>query len=328
MPTKFLDSIGLAHFWGKVKDNDVKQSYSEVETQTETETEHVQPDGIMAASNDELGEESNGTFHIFFGGTLEEEDYGLDFSDSPQYNDGLWFGNFENEEGAKLGSNSDYDSNTDSWTTPIQAQANTRYCYEFEINPSASIAEAIIMLYGCSFYDENGSKEPIGHIILVAGSDFHSDLDYTPGENSHPPQYPSISFTLPDVGESTTLQFNAWMNRNYQTGSIRLGLIPEAYQNKSLIIENIDGTNFRLCFLWDTSKDIETTTRQKLLKTTIEKEDDTEVVVSKPLSGLLQDLSVSVDSSIGIEGVSSSGQTYYSVVYLSDSDPEIIEEDS
>ncbi len=327
MPTKFLDSTGLAHFWGKVKDNDVKQSYSEVETQTETETEHVQPDGIMAASDDEFGEGFNGSFHIVFGGTLEEEDYTLDFSDSPQYNESLWFGNFENEEGAKLGSNSDYDSTTDSWTTHIQAQANTRYCYEFEINPNASIAEALIMLNGCSFYDENGSKEPIGHTILVAGSDFHSDLDHTPGENSYPPNYPTISFTLPEVGESVELEFNAWINHG-NNNSVRLGIIPEAYRNKTLTIENIDGTNFRLCFLWDTSKDIETTTRQKLLKTTIEKEDDTEVVVSKPLSGLLQDLSVSVDSSIGIEGVSSSGRTYYSVVYLSDNDPEIIEEES
>lgn len=324
MPTKFLDSTGLAYFWGKVKDNDVKQSYSEVETQTETETEHVQPDGTLTASDDEIGEEFNGTFSIFFGGTdtLEEGNYELDFSDSPRYNEGLWFGNFEDEEGAKLGSNSDYDSKTDSWTTSIQAQANTRYCYEFEINPNASIAEAIIMLHGCSFYDENGSKEPIGHTILVAGSDFHSDLNYTPGNHSYSPQHPSISFTLPDVGESVELEFNAWMNMNYQTGSISLGLIPEAYQNKSLIIENIDGTNFRLCFLWDTSKDIETTTRQKLLKTTIEKENETEVVVSKPLSGLLQDLSVSVDSSIGIETISSSGQPYYSVVYLSDNDVE------
>ena len=321
MPTKFLDSTGLAHFWGKVKDNDVKQSYSEIETQTETKTEHVQPDGTMATSGDNFGTQYNGTFRVIFSGTLEEESYVNELSNSPRYNEGLWFGYFQDEEGNVLGSSNDYDSNNDLWTNLVNAQANARYCYEFQLNPNASITEVSVMLHGCSFYGESGNREPIGNCILVAGSDWDSDLEYTPGENSNIPNQPSISISLPEVGESVELEFNAWMNvsNNY---SLRFGVIPEAYKNKTLTIENIDGMNFRLCFLWDTSSDVETTTRQKLLKTTVERKDETEVVVSKPLSGLLQDLSVTVDSSIGIEEVSSD-QSYYSLVYLSDTNPVI-----
>ena len=319
---RFLDSTGLAHFWSKVKDNDVKQSYSEVETVTETETQHVQTDGTLTASPDAHGVWENCTFRITFIGTLNGESYNLELVNSPDVEyGGFWLGYFEDEEGNEIGSESDFDSENWEFVNPVQAQANETYCSAFAVAEGAVVNEAFIRLSGCAFYDEQGRKEPIGNDILVAGSDWHSDLDYTPGNNSDISDsldlFPTVSVAFPAVGESVTLQFNAWINTR---GSIvRRGIIPEAYQNKSITIENVDGINFRLCFLWDTSKDVEVETRSKNLTTTIEKEDDTEVAVSRPISGLLQDLSVTVEESTAIETVTSSGQTYYSVVYLSDS---------
>ncbi len=321
---KFLDTTGLSHFWGKVKDNDVKQSYSEIETQTETATEHVQPDGTLEASPDQSGYYANGSFYIYIIGTLEEENHSIEIEDSPNDDDGLWIGNFEDEEGNKFASSNpedDYDSNSYEWLKSIQMQANERYCYEFQINPDATYNEIMIMLDGCAFYDENDIREPFGNMIAVAGSDWHSDLEYTPGVHSSIEHvFPSVAFTLPAIGESTALYFNAWVNYD-DDGNYRRGIIPERYRNKTLTIENVDGTNCKLWFYWDTSKDVETTTTQKMLKTTIEKEDETEIVVSKPLSGLLQNMSASIESSLAIEtsqSESGSSEECMILLYLAD----------
>ena len=295
----------------------VRQAYTEVESITETETDSVQPEGTLTASDDYAGRYINASFQITLFGTLNGEPYSLTQIDTPSSSAHFWFGYFLDENGTAVGSDSDYDTSTSTFSNPIRAAANTRYCATFSINPEAVISEAGIAFVGCAFYGENGVKEPIGNTLIIAGSEFHPDLQYESGSHTTISN-PTIALTFPAVGESITLNFNAWQNL-CNDSSIKYGIITGDL-NKSITIENIDGENFRLCFFWDTSKDVEVETTRKELKTIVEMEDDTSVSASKPLSGLLQNLSMNVESSTAIETVNAAGKPYYSVVYLGEDD--------
>ena len=190
-----------------------------------------------------------------------------------------------------------FDAEYGGWQ--IQMPGNKRYYLDVQIDPSdvQDTSGILVSFNGCGFYNVDNSDVEDYNSILVLGSDDIEDSIY---ESHNVDEYTkAIAFTFPAVGQSSTLYFNSYHIYNDYTGEDLTDSL-EDQTSRSLTIENIDGTNFRLSFLWSTEKDVEveTTTTWKELKTTVEREDGTETVVNKPISGLLQDVSGSCSEKI------------------------------
>ena len=299
--------------------NEVEQVYAEIDPHSETETEeiHLRPEGLLTASLDSPGNTLNVSFAITFfysdrsNTTLVYEDE--DETEFQVYNS-LWLGRFHTEDGTVLCKSSNYYMQGQ----PITAHTNERYYYDFTLENPELVVGLNAMLSGCAFYDAESNPEFTQNTIGILGNSPNPFSEYTTYNQGW--FGTSIEFSLPAVGQSTTLYFNTEVNV-YSYSSDAYTNIENL--NKSLKFENIDGTNFRVSFYWDTAIDetITTTTNWKELKTTMELNNGNSVVVNKPIAGLLQDAKLTRASKYSIETVDLSGQTYYPYICINDHDP-------
>ena len=298
--------------------NEVEQVYAEIYPHSKTETEeiHLKPEGLLTASSDRPGNTLNVSFAITFFYS-DRNSITLEYVDENivgQSYGSLWLGRFHTEDGTVLCESSNYYVQGQ----PITAHANERYYYDFTLQNPEEIVGLNAMLSGCAFYDAEQNSEFTQNTIGIIGSQTNPLSEYATYNQGW--FGTSITFSLPAVGESTTLHFNTEVNvTNYSS---------DAYTNienlnKALTFENLDGTNFRVSFYWDTAIDetITTVTKWKELKTTMKLNNGNSVVVTKPIAGLLQDAKLVRASTYSIETIDSSGKSYYPYICINDHDP-------
>ena len=295
-----------------------KKAYAEIEPFSKTETEeiHLMPEGLLTASPDSPGNTLNVSFAItFFYSdrnpiTLEYVDENI----AGQSSSSLWLGRFHTEDGTVLCESSEYYVQGQ----PITAHPNERYYYDFTLENPELVVGLNAMLSGCAFYDAESNSEFTKNTVGILGNSLNPVSEYTTYDQGW--LGTSIEFSLPAVGQSTTLYFNTEVDV-YDYSSDAYTNIENL--NKSLKFENIDGTNFRVSFYWDTAVDetITTTTNWKELKTTLEFNDEESVVVSKPIAGLLQDAKLTRNSKYVIETINGAGGAYYPYICINDHDP-------
>ena len=298
--------------------NEVEQVYAEIDPHSKTETEevHLEPEGLLTASSDSPGNTLNVSFAITFfysGGSSITLEY-VDENIAGQSYNSLWLGRFHTADGTVLCESSDYYVQGQ----PITARANERYYYDFTLQNPEDVVGLNAMLSGCAFYDAEQNSEFTQNTIGIIGSPTNSYSEYATYNQGW--FGTSIEFSLPAVGESTTLHFNTEVNV-YSYSSDAYTNIENL--NKTLTFENIDGTNFRMSFYWDTAIDetVTTTTNWKELKTTMELNNGNSVVVNKPIAGLLQDAKLSRASKYVIETIDGAGGTYYPYICINDHNP-------
>ncbi len=279
--SKYLDQTGLQHFWDKIKDH-VDDKLSNVKAYVEVEPK----------SHTETTEE-----RVEYEGTLVPESFDIRFGYETE-NEGTI--EYHRSELISLLSN-----NVNPSLTNSALLSNTEYTFNFTLVPSISYSGFYIEAY---FLKTNKDK-----INTYCGYTIVPDSEYEEWEGSRATELPCIKMTLPAIGSESQFKFNAAEENGTEK------LIPENEQNMSVVLSNVDGTNYQLKFYWDYSEDIPTTETisRKELKTTLELNDEESVVINKPISGLLQDARLGKRSEYVIENVSSEGQ-YIAIITLND----------
>lgn len=295
---------------------DVSEAFAEVESESETVVEdvHLPHTGTLTASPDSAGHTLNVSFAVELAGTYNGSDPDEPLSYNIGGNYDLPIANFKDEDGYDVTDRNEYFDDNGNVLLP----SNIHFSYDFRLEyPGTVIYSLNAFLSGCAFYDENGIKDHDGNTIAITGSSVNPDSEYTTTyyENSNVASLGSaIEFTLPSVGQSTTVYFNTWIdfqNHNMENwGNIE-------NLNKSLTFENLDGTNYRMIFYWNTREDVhnETTYTQNKLATSIERKSGSTEQVVKPMDGFLNNLNGSVKRSFAVERKPASGR-YSPYIYI------------
>ncbi len=198
-----------------------------------------------------------------------------------------------------------------SITYPSSFKSNVEYVLDFTLDPAISYKGFQISTdWHVTLEDE--SRSNYGYYIYPQSNAFPNSTYQNVNDNDS-----FVSASL-DVGTESTFKFNC--KQKWEPNSYSVKEIPENEQNMRISIANLDGTNYQLKFYWDYSEDVEVVeeTRWKELKTTTERKDGSKTEVNKPISGLLQNVSLSTESSYELEPEQLIG-TYYPYITIVDS---------
>ena len=287
------------------KNFDIAKVSQEIDTETETVAEqiHEENEGLMEPSEDITGNYYQMAFQFYLYNT--DLDIGDHIWSSSGYSTiRLW--DFYDEDGNNVG---DYYSVTDGYIYRIPA--NKRYYYDFTLDANFTANTIYGRLLGASFYkNEEIDKECPGNTLLMLGSSYISNSPYiTVNENE-------IPFEHPEIGSSTTIYFDAWQNDAYNDNWD--GEYHEMeHLDKSITIERLSATNYRLSFYWETIRDVtvEKTITKKKLNTIVERVDGTSSSTSTQITGILQDVDINVSRRLETE-ISQIKSTYHPYVYI------------
>lgn len=296
------------------------KAYTEVDTDSETTTEEVDVE-----YNGEIQQIVNGylaepIFHITLGYTINN-------SGTPQYNTDVTsiylnsVGALYDENGQTLVYTPQYDvyGNLLPNSQNIQSMlSNTKYSFGFSVDSEISYEAINVTLHGtCTDkeYDSSTIDVECAPVSTYApNSEYEAWLSSSTGSNLAPHM---IQQSLPEIGDEVIFYFN--LKSITDQGSTTLQEIPSDDQDMWISIKNINGTQFIATFCWDYSgtEEVEVYNEWKTLKTTLEKGDGTKVVESKPISGFLEDATLSIERSFD-SGISSFKGNYTCMVHLSD----------
>ena len=191
--------------------------------------------------------------------------------------------------------------------------SNAEYSFSFSLS---EIPQGISISTDWYITDKNGITANIGFNVSANSDTAAGGASYESWEGN---TSTSSSLVKADFPEGTRREFT-FNSRTFWGTPNSLGTVPFPDLGMTVALTRLEGTtNYVLDFYWDYSEtvQVERTTRWKMLKTTVENPSGENSVISKPISGLLQDVTHSREDSFAIVGSPSEG-TYHPYVYVND----------
>lgn len=190
--------------------------------------------------------------------------------------------------------------------------SNAEYSFSFSLS---EIPQGIGISTDWYITDKDGAMANIGFNVEAVSETEDGAASYDSWEGN---ESTSSSLVKADFPAGTKREFT-FNSRTFWGTPNSLGTVPFSDLGMTVAVTSIDGSDYNLDFYWDYSEEVQTerTIRYKMLKTTVEKPSGENSVVSKPISGLLQDVTHSREESYEIVGSPSEG-TYHPYVYVND----------